>query len=70
MGYNLSSELYSVEFESLEAITPLAWLLRLDDGCTHWLPKSRCEISHNDGDKGVLTAPGWLLDEKGIHYEL
>lgn len=70
MGSDLGNELYDVEFDAVEAITALAWLLRLDDGCTHWLPKSRCHISHDDGGKGILTAPAWLLDEKEIHYEL
>lgn len=65
----MSSELYDVEYEKLVNITPLAWLLQFDDGREVWLPKSRCNVSHTDGGKGILTAPGWLLDEREIHYD-
>ncbi len=69
MGYDLSNELHPVEYDSLIKVTVLAWLLRFDDGREIWLPKSRCAISHNDGGKGILEAPAWLLEDKEIHYE-
>ena len=70
MGYSMSNEEYSVEFESIVHDTGLAWLLRFDDRRELWLPKSQCYLDNEDGDNGVLTAPAWLLDEKEINYEV
>lgn len=69
MTYDLSNEEYSVEFESVSHETPLAYLLRFDDGREIWLPKSQCYIAPDDGGAGVLTAPAWLLDDKEINYD-
>lgn len=33
-----------------------------------WLPKSQCEVERGDGpnEADILTAPEWLLKEKGL----
>ena len=41
--------------------TEKAWKLDVDGKNAHWFPKSQCEY-----DGKTLTAPGWLLEEKGL----
>ncbi len=51
--------------------TEKAWGIAADRGRASdliWVPKSQCEFEPGDGsDKpGTLTAPEWLLKEKGL----
>lgn len=51
------------------AETEKAWLFELDnDGRQHWFPKSRCSIG-DWGGRTYVSAPGWLLYEKGINFD-
>jgi hypothetical protein len=48
-----------------KATTPAAWLL--SDGVTEdWFPKSQCELEELGPGDYELTAPEWLLKEKGF----
>lgn len=45
--------------------TRAAW--RIDDGKkTDWFPKSQCELAQESDGTWTLTAPIWLLKEKGF----
>lgn len=57
-----------VAFTKLVAQTDRAWLLRFDSGKKEWFPMSRCTIETDERPGGMLCAPAWILDEKGIHY--
>lgn len=50
--------------------TDKAWGIANPDkaGDLIWLPKSQCEIEQGDGPnkEATLTAPEWLLKEKGL----
>ena len=53
-----------VAFESIEAETPEAWLLLLDDGRRIWLPKSQCRLFTE-----TVEVPLWLAEEKELPFE-
>lgn len=58
------SKLFDITVELLVE-TPKAW--RVSDGTkTDWLPKSQCEMHHVKGSTYELTAPEWLLRDKGF----
>ncbi len=45
--------------------SPRAW--RLTDGTkTDWFPASQCELEPNGDGTHTLTAPEWLLKDKGF----
>ncbi len=50
--------------------TDLAWGIADENnpGEIIWLPKSQCEIEHGEApnEADILTAPEWLLKEKGL----
>ena len=67
--YDYQSEDRDVDFECIVKETGSAWLLKFDNDRAVWFPKSRCSITHDDGGRGALTAPIWLLEKACIHYE-
>lgn len=61
--------MHEIQFICLVHTSPLAYLVKLDDGKKHWLPISQCNMIDDDGDNGgTIEVPEWLLDKKGIEY--
>lgn len=53
--------------------TDRAWLVKPDEAADAvWVPKSQCQLEAEDGadplpgDVVMLTAPSWILEEKGL----
>lgn len=62
------SDLEDIEV-TLRRETPMAWgFANPDGGDIIWLPKSQCEFEGGDPPRclGTLTAPAWILKEKGL----
>lgn len=63
------SDLHDIEV-FLRRETQRAWGIENPNASTDliWLPKSQCELERGEGpDKpDILTAPEWLLKERGL----
>jgi hypothetical protein len=58
-----------IPFSNMIAETDTAWYLEIEDR-EEWWPKSICELEiHRKsliGTTGTITAPKWMVEEKGI----
>lgn len=56
---------------TLQAESPLAYLLDLGGGEEHWIPKSQATLLSGDPEKGrgeelVMEIPDWLARKLGV----
>lgn len=57
------SEPVTLRFVEERVETPRAWLLVMKTGEEVWMPKSQVQI---DWDRGTVTLPRWLAEEKEL----
>jgi hypothetical protein len=52
----------------LHHVTEKAWLVSLDGDKAKavWVPKSQAELETAPGEPAILTAPEWLMFDKGL----
>lgn len=59
----MSTEMIVIPFDEVYSETEKAYLIKFNDDCKEWIPKSQCAL---DDNSSAIAVARWLVDTKGL----